>query len=81
MGRLPAARGRAQSSLPSTGPSTPAPPFDPPRLRIADVADVLGWSERGVRNLVRDGRLKAYRLGRHLRFREADVLALYTEVQ
>jgi excisionase family DNA binding protein len=49
-------------------------------MTIADVADAIRFSQRGVRKLVADGRLPAYRIGRQLRFRESDVRALFQKI-
>lgn len=45
-------------------------------LSTNDVAKILSISPNAVRILVCRGRLPAYRLGRHLRFRKKDCVAL-----
>jgi excisionase family DNA binding protein len=46
----------------------------PPSMSLQDVADYLGLTTRTVRQMVSDGRLKAYRLGpRVIRFRRSEV--------
>jgi excisionase family DNA binding protein len=46
----------------------------PPSVTLQDVADYLGLTTRTVRQMVTDGRLRAYRLGlRVIRFRLNEV--------
>jgi excisionase family DNA binding protein len=46
----------------------------PPDMTMQNVADYLGLSTRTVRQMVSDGRLKAYRLGpKVIRFRRSEV--------
>ncbi len=45
-------------------------------LRIPEVAEILRCSVKGVRRLIWNGRLEAFRLGRELRVR-ADALESY----
>jgi excisionase family DNA binding protein len=46
----------------------------PPDMTLKDVATYLGLSTRTVRQMVADGRLKAYRLGpKVIRFRRSEV--------
>jgi excisionase family DNA binding protein len=44
-------------------------------LSARDVAGILGVPERTVRDKWREWRLPAYRIGKHLRWKERDVLA------
>ncbi len=44
-------------------------------LSARDVAAILGIPERTVRDKWREWRLPAYRIGRHLRWKERDVHA------
>lgn len=44
-----------------------------PDLSIKDVAIYLGVNEKTVRNMLADGRLKGYRLGKVIRFRRSDI--------
>jgi excisionase family DNA binding protein len=43
-------------------------------LTVSEVAVLLGQKERTIRDCWRHWGLKAYRIGRSLRFREAEVL-------
>jgi excisionase family DNA binding protein len=52
----------------------------PSWMTAQQVADFLAVTDRTVRRLVQRRRLRAYRLGRQLRFRRADVDALFTPV-
>ena len=62
--------------LPSNPASTPFSPQPPPRLLdVATVAKRLGVSVRTVRREIKNGRLRAYRVGRLLRVGEDDLLA------
>jgi excisionase family DNA binding protein len=47
-------------------------------LTIADLAHDTRLSERGVRQLIAEGRLPAYRVGRAIRIRRVDADALFT---
>jgi excisionase family DNA binding protein len=47
----------------------------PRLLSIAEVARHLGVSEKTVRRLVEDGRLRSYRVRRQLRISEEDLTA------
>ena len=54
--------------------STKTASRDAPALSVADVAKYLGVSSRTVRNMIADGRLRAYTLGpRILRLRRSEV--------
>jgi excisionase family DNA binding protein len=48
-------------------------------LLVSEVADLLAVSERTVSRYVEKGRLRALKLDRLVRFREADVLAFIQE--
>ena len=54
-------------------PSAPRTPTLEKLLRLEQVIEFLGVSERTVRRAVADGRLKAIKLGGALRFRPSDV--------
>ncbi len=64
--------------------STPIPsradPLAPSLMTAQQVADYLVVTDRTVRRLVVKGQLRAYRLGRQIRFRRADVDALLAPV-
>jgi excisionase family DNA binding protein len=46
----------------------------PPDMTLKNVADYLGLSTRTIRQMVTDGRLRAYRLGpRVIRFRRSEI--------
>lgn len=60
---------------------TPPPASDEvPSLKLPEVAEMLGFSERGVRKMVAQQRLSAYRIGRQLRFKRSDVMALFRPI-
>lgn len=40
-----------------------------------DAAKLLGYTDRTIRNMIGDGRLKGYRLGRSVRLKRAEVEA------
>lgn len=50
---------------------SPKPDF----LNVEEVADLLRISEQSVYNMIKDGRIKAFKAGREWRFRREDVLA------
>lgn len=53
----------------------------PPDMTIQAVADYLGITHKTVRNMVADGRLRAYKLGdRIIRFRRSDVDAALQKI-
>jgi excisionase family DNA binding protein len=54
-------------------------PPDPPNMSIAQAADYAGVVPRTVRNMIKDGRLPAYRCGdRLIRLRRNEVEAAFT---
>ncbi|ATO65266.2 helix-turn-helix domain-containing protein [Mycobacterium avium] len=61
-------RSRAKSGGPERSEQSP------PDMSIPDAARYLGINENTVRVMIRDGRLKAYRLGgRIIRLRRSDI--------
>jgi excisionase family DNA binding protein len=59
--------------------SPKAAPGGKPDMTIGDVADHYGVTKKTVRNMIADGRLRAYRLGpRIIRFRLNEVEAALT---
>jgi excisionase family DNA binding protein len=52
----------------------------PPWLTVQETAHETRLTERGVRQLIADGRLPASRIGRNLRIRRADVETLFVPV-
>lgn len=51
----------------------------PRYLSVGEAGDYLGTGERFVRRLVAERRIRFYRLGRHVRFAEPDLLAFVEE--
>lgn len=53
-------------------------PTEAPLMTLADAAEYLSVSETTVRRMVSGGKLRAFRLGRGLRFVPSDVIDLPT---
>lgn len=47
----------------------------PTFITIADAAELLGVTDRSIRKWIAEGRLRGYRVGRHIRVDVADVYA------
>ena len=54
--------------------------YDIPDLSIADAADALNINPKTVRRAIAEGRLPAYRVGKLIRLRRADLAAMATPI-
>ena len=72
--RLPSASKNAISFTSNLKPKRPPPETDVDRWLNTDEACIhLGCHERTLRRVIASGRLKVYRLGRHLKYRRQDL--------